>query len=306
MQGSHHRWARCSPRPTDGALTGALFRRANTTRRASASIGSRMRRPRRYARARSSCANISTACARRSTCRSRPHGTPFQRRVWSEIAAIPFGETHHLRRARAHVRARRGSARAAGAATGRNPLSIIVPCHRVVGSDGSLTGYAGGLERKTRLLEIEDARTGLAGLRPQDLARLVALAAMWGASYLFMRYAVPHLGPVRADRAARGRSRARCSPLSSREPRLHRLAPPLARVPLRGRDRPRASLRADRAGAHVHRRVDRGDPQRALAALRLARRGGLDPRSAHAAPSWPASRSASRERRCWWAGRRRR
>lgn len=85
-----------------------------------------------------------------------PQGTPFQLRVWREIAAIPYGETisyaELARRAGAA-----GSARAAGTATGRNPLSIVVPCHRVIGSSGSLTGYAGGLERKTRLLEIEGA-----------------------------------------------------------------------------------------------------------------------------------------------------
>jgi methylated-DNA-[protein]-cysteine S-methyltransferase len=86
-------------------------------------------------------------------------GSDFQQRVWREIARIPFGETisyaELARRAGAA-----GSARAAGAATGRNPLSIVVPCHRVVGSDGSLTGYAGGLHRKTRLLEIEGALAG--------------------------------------------------------------------------------------------------------------------------------------------------
>lgn len=85
-----------------------------------------------------------------------PSGTPFQMRVWHEIARIPYGETisyaELARRAGAA-----GSARAAGAATGRNPLSIVVPCHRVVASGGSLTGYAGGLDRKTRLLEIEGA-----------------------------------------------------------------------------------------------------------------------------------------------------
>lgn len=86
-------------------------------------------------------------------------GSDFQQRVWREIARIPFGETvsyaELARRAGAA-----GSARAAGAATGHNPLSVVVPCHRVVGSDGSLTGYAGGLERKTRLLEIEGALAG--------------------------------------------------------------------------------------------------------------------------------------------------
>ena len=90
-----------------------------------------------------------------------PQGSDFQRRVWIEIARIPFGVTlayaELARRAGAP-----GAARAAGAATGRNPLSIIVPCHRVVGSDGSLTGYAGGIERKTRLLEIEGALLPLA------------------------------------------------------------------------------------------------------------------------------------------------
>jgi methylated-DNA-[protein]-cysteine S-methyltransferase len=85
-----------------------------------------------------------------------PQGSEFQRRVWIEIARIPFGET--LTYAELAQRAGApGAARAAGAATGRNPLSIIVPCHRVVGSDGSLTGYAGGIERKERLLRLEGA-----------------------------------------------------------------------------------------------------------------------------------------------------
>ena len=83
-----------------------------------------------------------------------PRGTPFQRAVWNAIAQVPWGET--LTYAELASRAGRpGSARAAGAATGRNPLSIIVPCHRIVGSDGSLTGYAGGLDRKQKLLALE-------------------------------------------------------------------------------------------------------------------------------------------------------
>ena len=83
-----------------------------------------------------------------------PQGTPFQHRIWNEIARIPYGEviTYAELARRAGVPS---CARAAGAATGRNPLSIIVPCHRVVGSQGSLTGYAGGLERKERLLALE-------------------------------------------------------------------------------------------------------------------------------------------------------
>jgi methylated-DNA-[protein]-cysteine S-methyltransferase len=83
-----------------------------------------------------------------------PQGTPFQRAVWLEIAKVGFGETISYAEL-----ARRagfpGSARAAGAATGRNPLGIIVPCHRIVGTNGSLTGYAGGLSRKRAFLALE-------------------------------------------------------------------------------------------------------------------------------------------------------
>ncbi|HWF59786.1 MAG TPA: methylated-DNA--[protein]-cysteine S-methyltransferase [Nitrospira sp.] len=84
-----------------------------------------------------------------------PQGTPFQRAVWKSIASVEFGQTitygELARRA-----GRPGSARAAGAATGRNPISIIVPCHRIVGSNGSLTGYAGGLAKKRALLALEE------------------------------------------------------------------------------------------------------------------------------------------------------
>jgi methylated-DNA-[protein]-cysteine S-methyltransferase len=83
-------------------------------------------------------------------------GTAFQRAVWREIAKVPFGKTMSYGEL-----ARRagfpGSARAAGAATGRNPLGVIVPCHRIVGSNGSLTGYAGGLAKKKAFLALEAA-----------------------------------------------------------------------------------------------------------------------------------------------------
>lgn len=85
-----------------------------------------------------------------------PGGTAFQLRVWREIGRIAFGETMTYAQLAARAGAR-DAVRAAGAATGRNPLTIIVPCHRVVGTNGSLTGYAGGLERKLRLLELEGA-----------------------------------------------------------------------------------------------------------------------------------------------------
>ena len=90
-----------------------------------------------------------------------PEGTQFQRRIWIEIARIPYGETITYAQLAARAGAL-GSARAAGAAAGRNPLSIVVPCHRVVGADGSLTGYAGGMERKARLLDIEESAGALA------------------------------------------------------------------------------------------------------------------------------------------------
>jgi methylated-DNA-[protein]-cysteine S-methyltransferase len=87
----------------------------------------------------------------------RPAGTAFQQRVWSEIAGIPFGETISYTELARRAGAPRGI-RAAGLATGRNPISIVIPCHRVVGSGGSLTGYGGGLDRKRALLDFEAGR----------------------------------------------------------------------------------------------------------------------------------------------------
>ena len=81
-----------------------------------------------------------------------PRGTAFQRRVWDALLAIPYGET----RTYGELSAELGSSpRAVGAAVGKNPISVIVPCHRILGAGGSLTGYAGGLERKQALLELE-------------------------------------------------------------------------------------------------------------------------------------------------------
>lgn len=85
---------------------------------------------------------------------TRTHGDPFQARVWALIRDIPYGET----RSYGTLAAALGDvtlARAVGRAVGSNPLSIVVPCHRVVGADGSLTGYGGGLERKRFLLDLE-------------------------------------------------------------------------------------------------------------------------------------------------------
>ncbi len=86
-------------------------------------------------------------------------GTPFQRRVWEELRTIPRGSTVTYGELAARI-GMPGAARAVGSAVARNPVSIVVPCHRVVGADGSLTGYAGGVERKRALLEMEGAVVG--------------------------------------------------------------------------------------------------------------------------------------------------
>jgi methylated-DNA-[protein]-cysteine S-methyltransferase len=85
----------------------------------------------------------------------KPAGTPFQRRVWRALREIPPGRTATYGELADRL-GRPGAARAVGAANGLNPISIVVPCHRLVGADGSLTGYAGGLERKRFLLELEE------------------------------------------------------------------------------------------------------------------------------------------------------
>ncbi|HEY7818820.1 MAG TPA: methylated-DNA--[protein]-cysteine S-methyltransferase [Vicinamibacteria bacterium] len=85
-----------------------------------------------------------------------PVGTPFQKRVWTVLREIPYGETVSYTEL-ARRAGRPHAVRAAGAANGRNPISILIPCHRVVGKGGSLTGYGGGLGRKRALLELEGA-----------------------------------------------------------------------------------------------------------------------------------------------------
>jgi len=84
----------------------------------------------------------------------RPNGNAFQRKVWAQLTQIPYGQTRTYGQLAANLGAP-GLARAVGAANGQNPVSIIVPCHRVLGADGRLTGYAGGLDRKAFLLDLE-------------------------------------------------------------------------------------------------------------------------------------------------------
>ena len=90
-----------------------------------------------------------------------PCGTPFQKRIWRILRTIPYGETASYgaiaRQAAAEAGTERIAAQAVGSAAARNPILILIPCHRVVGANGSLTGYAGGLDRKEYLLRLEQA-----------------------------------------------------------------------------------------------------------------------------------------------------
>jgi|HubBroStandDraft_3_1064219.scaffolds.fasta_scaffold50696_2 methylated-DNA-[protein]-cysteine S-methyltransferase len=99
-------------------------------------------------------------------------GTEFQRRVWTSLAEIPYGETISYGELARWV-GNPNASRAVGLANGRNPIAIVVPCHRVIGADGSLTGYGGGLERKVWLLEHErgDSSHSTRPARARDLVR---------------------------------------------------------------------------------------------------------------------------------------
>lgn len=88
----------------------------------------------------------------------RLEGSPFQQEVWGALREIPYGETWSYGQLADRI-GKPGAARAVGLANGRNPIGIIVPCHRVIGADGSLTGYGGGLPRKQLLLQLEKERT---------------------------------------------------------------------------------------------------------------------------------------------------
>ena len=98
-----------------------------------------------------------------------PRGTRFQLLVWRALADVPYGETTSYAEIAARV-GRPGAARAVGRANGTNPIPIVVPCHRVIGADGSLTGYGGGLDAKRALLELE----GWRGAEAEQLTLAVA------------------------------------------------------------------------------------------------------------------------------------
>jgi methylated-DNA-[protein]-cysteine S-methyltransferase len=87
----------------------------------------------------------------------RPVGTPFQQEVWAALQTIPYGEVRSYGEIAEQI-GRPGASRAVGLANGRNPIAVIVPCHRVIGASGALTGYGGGLDRKLLLLDLEARR----------------------------------------------------------------------------------------------------------------------------------------------------
>ncbi|HEY5189762.1 MAG TPA: methylated-DNA--[protein]-cysteine S-methyltransferase [Solirubrobacteraceae bacterium] len=127
-------------------------------------------------------------------------GTPFQREVWTQLSAIPYGATRSYGALSAAI-GRADRSRAVGAAVGRTPIPIIVPCHRAVGADGSLTGYRGGLRRKRALLDLE---AGVRRLERQPSAEYVrsvdwdecAAEGAWGGVKSGLR-AGRHLGGTR-------------------------------------------------------------------------------------------------------------
>jgi methylated-DNA-[protein]-cysteine S-methyltransferase len=90
-----------------------------------------------------------------------PEGTEFEHKVWNQVRRIPFGATDSYSEIARRMGADSSSARAVGVANARNPIAIIVPCHRIIGADGDLTGYAGGLDRKKWLLDMESGQKRL-------------------------------------------------------------------------------------------------------------------------------------------------
>jgi methylated-DNA-[protein]-cysteine S-methyltransferase len=89
-----------------------------------------------------------------------PQGTEFQKKVWAALLTIPFGETRSYTQIAKQIKSPK-AVRAVGAANGKNPISIVTPCHRVIGANGKLTGFAGGLENKARLLALESRQASL-------------------------------------------------------------------------------------------------------------------------------------------------
>ena len=136
----------------DGHALSGLYFPDHTRRPSAGTFGPRDDRA--FAAARSQLAEYFAGHRTEFDLPLEPGGNEFQRAVWRLLTTIPYGQTRSYGQLAAQL-GDPGLARAVGAANGRNPISIVVPCHRVVGHDGSLTGYAGGLDRKAFLLELE-------------------------------------------------------------------------------------------------------------------------------------------------------
>jgi methylated-DNA-[protein]-cysteine S-methyltransferase len=132
-------------------LVGVSFQAASTAVSIEANWS---RADRKLAAARRQFSEYFAGTRRRFDLGLAPHGTPFQQAVWAELCRIPYGRARSYGELAARL-GRPGAARAVGGANNKNPLAIVVPCHRVIGADGKLVGYAGGLEFKRGLLELE-------------------------------------------------------------------------------------------------------------------------------------------------------
>ena len=136
----------------DGEALSGLFMQDG--RRPVTALADWERDPEPFGRLRAQLDEYFTGARREFDLALAPRGSEFQLRVWEALREIPYGETESYGELAARI-GRPGSARAVGAANGQNPIAVVVPCHRVIGASGSLTGYAGGLERKRLLLDLE-------------------------------------------------------------------------------------------------------------------------------------------------------
>ena len=141
-----------------GAVVATAFGKAGQLRKRF-HLNNLVQDPKRVAGVRTQIQDFFAGKRNRFDLRLSPAGTTFQKRVWTELRRIPFGQTRSYAQMAAAV-GRPGAARAAGRAIASNPICLLAPCHRVIGSDGSLTGFAFGLELKRRLLEQEKRRAG--------------------------------------------------------------------------------------------------------------------------------------------------
>jgi methylated-DNA-[protein]-cysteine S-methyltransferase len=143
---------------TKEGLTGLYL---ETGGAASAAVMSAVRDPAAFAEAKRQLQEYFDGTRREFSLPLLPEGTPFQQMVWEALRDIPFGTTISYQELANRIGAEK-AVRAVGAANGANPIPIIIPCHRVIGADGSLTGYGGGIERKRWLLDHEAGQRPLA------------------------------------------------------------------------------------------------------------------------------------------------